>query len=95
MAFQDMDEKIAQIEKGASTDETRADLIKLVEKEKATMKDPKDAPANDPNGISNTRAINRCCHILDFVSQILCILAADGKKEVTAALSEAYEPTLM
>merc|ERR1719191_1913779 len=55
MAFQDMDEKIAQLETGASTGEAERDLLKLLEQEKTTMKDPTDAPANDPNGISNTR----------------------------------------
>merc|ERR1719387_3299264 len=50
MAFQDMDEKIAQLETGATTDETRSDLLKLVDQEKATMKDPTDTPANDTKG---------------------------------------------
>merc|ERR1719335_2141909 len=85
MAFQDMDEKIAQLETLASTDETTKDLLKLVDHDKATMKDPTAAPASDPMGkgdpMSNTRAVNRCCHILDFVSQTLQVLAADPKKE--------------
>merc|ERR1719316_242192 len=83
MAFQDMDEKIDKLDKGAATEETKADLIKLIAAEKATMKNPTDAPADDPNGISNTRAINRCCHILDFVSQILGILAADDPNGIS------------
>eukprot|EP00746_Dinoflagellata_sp_MGD_P067758 gnl/MRDRNA2_/MRDRNA2_27975_c0_seq1.p1 gnl/MRDRNA2_/MRDRNA2_27975_c0~~gnl/MRDRNA2_/MRDRNA2_27975_c0_seq1.p1 ORF type:complete len:238 (-),score=49.70 gnl/MRDRNA2_/MRDRNA2_27975_c0_seq1:392-1024(-) len=94
MAFQDMDEKIGQLETGASTEEFRQDLLKLIDQDKATMKDPTDTPADNPKGISNTRAVNRCCHILDFVSQILCILAADPKKEVGPALADAYVPTL-
>merc|ERR1719428_2686151 len=84
MAFQDMDEKIAQLETSASTDETRSDLLKLVEKDKATMKDPTAAPPATPENkdpMSDTRAVNRCCHILDFVSQTLQVLAADPKKE--------------
>merc|ERR1719313_2904914 len=70
MAFQDMDQKIDKLETGASTDETRKDLLQLVDQEKATMVYPTETPADDPQGTSCTRALNRSCHILDFVSQI-------------------------
>merc|ERR1712078_212391 len=62
------------------------------------MKDPTGVPKDDPMGkgdpMSNTRAVNRCCHILDFISQTLQFLAADPKKEIGPALSDAYVPTL-
>merc|ERR1719428_2416323 len=50
MAFQDMDEKIAQLEMFSSTDEARTDLLTLIEKDKATMKDPTGVPKDDPMG---------------------------------------------
>merc|ERR1719473_2140605 len=49
MAFQDMDEKIAQLEKGSQTsDQARNDLFQLIVTEKETMPDPTAAPKDDP-----------------------------------------------